>query len=254
LSQDQVFGIQSDETEAAEFFCDIYDGNLPQVFEDIGSDLVGDLEDFSSFVVGLTTLAPAILSDIVQGGDDVVSVVGELFTDPGDAITVIVGGIETAVEVLWGDFTNVACDILGFIGLCTPQSVVQASSIADACYASTNGQATIAFTTVAAAITQAAPSTAATGAVPTTGQAAITTSAASSYCYRTTSGIFITPSELGGAPPWPTAFSTFTVCEAPYTAGASRSLGGVNFGLGSPVYTLYMPAATLLILVFVIVL
>lgn len=141
-----------------------------------------------------------------------------------------------------------ACDILGFVGLCTPQSILQASSNADACYASTNGQATIAFTIVAAAITQAVPTKAATGAVLTTGQAAITTSAASSHCYRTTSDIFITPSELGGAPPWPTAFSTFTVCEAPYTAGASSSLGGFNFGLGSPIYALYMFAATLLVL------
>jgi hypothetical protein len=218
MGQNQVNGIQSDETQAAEFFCDIYDGNLPEVFDDLGSELEGDLEDFTSFLVGLTTLAPAIFSDVVQGGEDVVSVVGELLTDPGDAITVIVGGIETAVEDIWGDFTNAACDILEFLGLCTPQSEVQASSIANACYASTNGQAAISFT-VAATGAAAAVSTAATGAVPTVGQAAATTMGAVTS-----------------------------------TAGASSSLGEVKFSVVPPIYTLCMLATASLVLVFAIVL
>lgn len=181
LGQNTVSGIQDDETEAAEFFCDIYNGNLPEAFDDIGDELLGDLEDLTSFVEGLTTLAPEIFSDIIQGGEDVVSVVGELLTDPGDAITVIVGGIETAVEDIWGVFTNGLCDLGEIFGLCTPQSEVQASSIEDACYSSTAGYAAVAFTTQAAATTYyAAATTAQPAAVPTSPVASNTDAAAAS--------------------------------------------------------------------------
>ena len=75
-------------------------------------DIQEGVDDITSFVIALPTLAPEILDYIISDGKDVVSVVEELFTDPEGVITLIEDGgktvisdIESVATSLWHGFT-----------------------------------------------------------------------------------------------------------------------------------------------------
>ncbi|MCJ1292631.1 Syntaxin-binding protein 3 [Xylographa carneopallida] len=125
--------LESDEADAGLFVCQILNGDFPQAFEQIGGEIVGQAESdyasLTSFILSLPTLAPAILDDLVQDGEDVVSVVGELFTNPEAAVTVIVGGVESVVSDIWGGIETVGDEILCFFGQDCP--TIAATTVAN---------------------------------------------------------------------------------------------------------------------------
>jgi len=106
--------LEGDEQEAGQFVCQVLiNHNIPGAIEDLGEDvwneIKGDWSAVTGFIESLPTLAPAILEDIVQDGEDVVSVVEEIITDPGAIITIIEGGVKTVVsdiESIGGDVTS----------------------------------------------------------------------------------------------------------------------------------------------------
>ncbi|MCJ1377694.1 hypothetical protein MMC17_000790 [Xylographa soralifera] len=126
IPENVIEDLESDEADAGLFVCQILNGDFPQAFEQIGSEIVGEAEsDFASltsFILSIPTLAPEILDDLVQDGEDVVSVIGELFTNPEAAVTVIVGGVESVVNDIWGDIETVGGEILCFFGQDCPSA------------------------------------------------------------------------------------------------------------------------------------
>ncbi|MCJ1315219.1 hypothetical protein MMC15_000535 [Xylographa vitiligo] len=126
IPENVIEDLESDEADAGLFVCQILNGEFPQAFEQIGDEIIGDVEsDFASltsFILSIPTLAPAILDDLVQDGEDVVSVVGELFTNPGAAVTVIVGGVESVIEDIWGDIETIGGEIACFFGQDCPSA------------------------------------------------------------------------------------------------------------------------------------
>ncbi|KAI6083455.1 hypothetical protein F4821DRAFT_244916 [Hypoxylon rubiginosum] len=110
----------SDEGEAATFICEIIHGDIPDVVEALPSAVVneveGDFQALTSFVGGLPSLVPEVFSEIVQGGEVVVSIVEEIVTAPGEALTVV----EDGVVSVWSDITagaaSVVDDVTHFIG------------------------------------------------------------------------------------------------------------------------------------------
>ncbi|MCJ1396208.1 hypothetical protein MMC18_009097, partial [Xylographa bjoerkii] len=102
IPENIIEDLESDEVDAGLFVCQILNGDFPQAFEQLGSEIVGEAEsDFASltnFILSIPTLAPEILNDLEQDGEDVVSVIGELFTNPGAAVTVIISGVESVVN------------------------------------------------------------------------------------------------------------------------------------------------------------
>jgi hypothetical protein len=112
------------------------DGDIPQAIEDIADDIVGEVEDdfdaLTSFIEGLPDLATAILTDIENDGEDVVTLIEDLVNDPGEAVTIIVDGIESVVS----DISSIGSEILSGIkclfGDCsTPASEILSSSCND---------------------------------------------------------------------------------------------------------------------------
>ena len=75
-------------------------------------DIKDGFNDITSFVKSLPTLAPEILENIISDGEDVVSVIEEIFTDPGGVVTLIEGDVKTIISdiesvatSLWHGFT-----------------------------------------------------------------------------------------------------------------------------------------------------
>jgi hypothetical protein len=117
----------NNDDEAAVFVCEILQGDIPGVLEELGTEAVdavlGEFQSMTSFIVSLPSIAPEILNDIVQGGEEAVSIVDELVTNPGGALTVIENGIETifseiTAEVggLVSEATSIFGDITYFFG------------------------------------------------------------------------------------------------------------------------------------------
>jgi len=114
--QDLINDLENNEQQAGEAVCDILAGNSPAFVQDIASSLSSEAESeltsLVDFVGELPKLAPEILGDLEQDADDVVSVIGELVTNPGAAITVIIGGVESVVEDIWGEIETVGGEII----------------------------------------------------------------------------------------------------------------------------------------------
>lgn len=100
--------------------CEVLDGNIPGAFEDLATNVASDVwdnmqsgfGDITSFISAIPTLAPQILDNIVSDSENAVSVVEELFTNPGGVLTLIEGGFETVISdieaiatEIWGEIT-----------------------------------------------------------------------------------------------------------------------------------------------------
>jgi len=116
------------------------------------NEVTDDVEDVISFVMALPAIVPEVLSDIEKGGEEAVSIIEEMITNPGGAITVIDGGVKS----VWADVTNGAKSVLCDIGIGNCPSRTLASSCA-AVLATTSSQSTPA--TVAATTTANVPTT-----------------------------------------------------------------------------------------------
>ncbi|OCL11941.1 hypothetical protein AOQ84DRAFT_386467 [Glonium stellatum] len=173
IPQDIIDNLENDEQLAGEAICDMLGGNIPAFLGDVVNDLSSEAEsEFNSllgFVEGLPKLAPAILGDIEQDAEDVVSVIGELVTNPGAAVTVIVDGIESVVDDIWGEIKTVGGEIITdiecFFGDCptaavsTPAEVLALQSSCSSISAAAS-TALVSITYAAASTTvNAAPST-----------------------------------------------------------------------------------------------
>lgn len=133
---DAADDLLSDDGEAATFICEILRGDIPDVFEElpsaVASEAEGDFQALTSFVGGLPSIVPEVFSDIVRGGEVVVSIVEEIVTAPGEALTIIEGD---AVSV-WSDITagvaSVVDDVTYFLGCGLPwESCSSSSSFTD---------------------------------------------------------------------------------------------------------------------------
>ncbi len=110
----------SKDGDAANFLCDILNGDVPDALEEVASAAEGEVADeivaLTSFVDALPSLVPGIISDIVKGGEVAVSIVEEIVTAPDAALTVI----ESGVKSVWSDITagveSVVSDITSFVG------------------------------------------------------------------------------------------------------------------------------------------
>ena len=137
INSDVLSGLEDDEQKAGGFVCNILSGDVPDALVGIGEDVVSEAsEDFAvvtSFIVcspsthyddlrmadsvvqgGLPTLVPEVFSAIEQDGEDAISVVEELFTNPGAALTVIVNGAESVIDDIGSDIGVAAGDIATF--------------------------------------------------------------------------------------------------------------------------------------------
>ncbi|MCJ1403070.1 hypothetical protein MMC11_006293 [Xylographa trunciseda] len=179
IPQNVIEDLETDEADAGLFVCQILNGDFPQAFEQIGSEIVGEVEsDFASltsFILSLPTLAPEILNDLEQDGENVVSVIGELFTNPGAAITVIIGDVETVVQDVWGDIETVGGHILCFFGMDCPSTAAAtvvntaAMMLSSTCQGILAAAPTVTTTAGAAqTTTPASPVTTASATQPTT--------------------------------------------------------------------------------------
>ncbi|KAI1773329.1 hypothetical protein F4818DRAFT_423942 [Hypoxylon cercidicola] len=110
----------SDDSEAALFICKFIHGDVPDVVEALPSAVIneaeGDFQALTSFVGGLPTILPGLFSEIVQGGEVVVSIVEEIVTAPGEALTVIEGGIISVYSDITAVAVSVVSDITYFFG------------------------------------------------------------------------------------------------------------------------------------------
>jgi hypothetical protein len=157
LPHDLLDELENNEQQAGQFVCQILDGNIPGVIENLGEDIWREIEDdwsaVTSFIAALPSLAPEVLEDIVHDGEDVVSVIGEIFTDPEAALTVI----ENGVEVVVSDIESVGGDVVSFFkclfGDCStstppdPAATLSASCQAIQAAATTTYSPTVAATT-----------------------------------------------------------------------------------------------------------
>lgn len=128
IPKDLLDVLEDNEQQAGQFVCAVLDGDVPGAFSnlatEIGSDVWDDIqtgfEDVTSFIESLPSLAPQLLDGIISDGEDVGSVIVELFTNPGGALTVIEGDIMTIITDVesiatgvWHGFTCFIC------GCCT---------------------------------------------------------------------------------------------------------------------------------------
>jgi len=116
IPQDILGNLEGSPQDAGYFICRILHGDFPEAFADIAGQLVGDVEsDFealTNFVMATPTLAPVVLNDIEQGGEDVVSIVEELAVNPGAALTMFIDDVETVVQEVWGAIVTIGEDIV----------------------------------------------------------------------------------------------------------------------------------------------
>lgn len=112
VSKDVIEGLTKDEIEAGQFFCAVLQGDIPAALEDLGEDIFKEIEDsyivIKTFILSVPQLAPEILENILQDGEDVVTVVEEIFTNPKAAVTLIEGDVKTVIsdiKSVWSEFT-----------------------------------------------------------------------------------------------------------------------------------------------------
>ena len=186
--------LEDDATDAGIFVCQILAGDTPEAFEGLAQDILDEAGDefasLTSFILGIPTLAPEILDDLVQDGEDVVSIIGELFTDPGAALTAIGGAFETIGQDIETVVLGIGCD-LGFGG-CPPAPTTGTIANTGLAVLESSCSALLANDTPASTTAAAASSTIYSTAVPST-----TYSAAASLTIYSTAGsstTFSTPS------------------------------------------------------------
>ncbi|KAG0645115.1 hypothetical protein D0Z07_9119 [Hyphodiscus hymeniophilus] len=126
-----VDALENDEDEAGQFICQVMQGNVPGIIEDLTDDVWDEIKDdwtaVTDFVESIPTLAPAILEDIIHDGEDVVSIVGDIFTNPGAAVTAIVNGVESVIS----DIESVGGEVVSGIECLFDKKKCQQSSTAD---------------------------------------------------------------------------------------------------------------------------
>ncbi|KAI9796645.1 MAG: hypothetical protein M1833_006085 [Piccolia ochrophora] len=100
-----IDSLENDENAAGEFVCNILDGRIDQAFFDVAGELseevVAEFSAVTEIIGSIPTLAPAVLSAVEEGGEQAVSIIGELVNNPAAAITVIVDGVKSVVENAW---------------------------------------------------------------------------------------------------------------------------------------------------------
>lgn len=99
--------------DAAVFICEILHGNTPS---ELDSAVESEVAALTSFVKSLPTQAPQILSRIEQGGDMATSIVGELVTNPGAALTKFGSGVKSVFSDLTSNVVSVFSDVTSFLG------------------------------------------------------------------------------------------------------------------------------------------
>jgi hypothetical protein len=157
LPHDLLDELENNEQQAGQFICQILDGNVPGVIENLGEDIWTEIEDdwtaVTSFIAALPSLAPEVLEDIIQDGEDVVSVIGEIFTDPEAALTVI----ENGVEVVVSDIESVGGDAISFFkclfGDCSTSTPPDPAATLSASCQAIQAAATTTYSPTAAATT-----------------------------------------------------------------------------------------------------
>lgn len=78
------------------------------------------MDSSDGFIESIPTLAPAILEDIIHDGEDVVSIIGDIFTNPKAAVTAIVSGVEVVVS----DIETVGEEVLSCIESCSKNATM----------------------------------------------------------------------------------------------------------------------------------
>ncbi|KAE9369686.1 hypothetical protein N431DRAFT_345589 [Stipitochalara longipes BDJ] len=136
IPKDLLDVLETNDQQAGQFVCAILDGDVPGAFENLAEELGSDVwdeltsgfADVTSFIESLPSLAPEVLNDILTAGEDVVSVVEELFTNPGAALTVIEGDVMTVVSdvesVVTGAWNDLTCF---FCGCCSSAAAATTS-------------------------------------------------------------------------------------------------------------------------------
>ena len=192
IPENVISDLEDDATDAGIFVCQILAGDAPEAFEGLTQDIVDEAEDefasLTSFILGIPTLAPEIIDDLVQDGEDVVSVIGELFTDPGAALSAIGGFIETIGQDIETAFQGVGCD-LGFG--CPPAATTGTIANTGLAVLESSCSAILANAAPASLTAAAASSTVYTTAAPSTTY--FTAASSSIYSAAASSTMFSSP-------------------------------------------------------------
>ncbi|KAI0133550.1 hypothetical protein BJ170DRAFT_606658 [Xylariales sp. AK1849] len=110
----------SDDGDAAIFICEILEGDVPDAIAEIPSLVESEVADevaaLTSFVETLPSIVPQLFSDIVEGGEVVVSIIEEIVTAPDAALTVIESGVVSVWSDITGGVASVVSDVTYFIG------------------------------------------------------------------------------------------------------------------------------------------
>ncbi|MCJ1357679.1 MAG: hypothetical protein MMC33_007675 [Icmadophila ericetorum] len=203
IPQNILNDLENDAVDAGIFVCQILDGDFPEALDGIASDIEGEIEEdfdaLTSFVQSIPSLAPVILNDIVDGVDDVVSVVEELITNPAAILTDLEHIGETIACVFHIDCSNPT----------TTTAIDSALSVlVSSCSALLDGAAAATSTVAAAIPSTTSPAAAASTpspAAPSTLVAATSTVGAAPADSPTTSftASYMEPTGVNGTPTGP---------------------------------------------------
>lgn len=88
LSTEKLQDLETNEVVAGTFICDIVNGDVAGAADLVGSEIVTALADdwntIVNFVENIPELAEDAFNDIVNGVEEGVSIIGEIFTNPGE--------------------------------------------------------------------------------------------------------------------------------------------------------------------------
>lgn len=114
LNSNTLSELENDEVVAGTFVCNLLDGNVDTAIDIVGQEIVDELQDDWNTIVGfvedLPDLAEGLVWVIVNGVDEGVSIIGDLFTNPGAAASAFesIGGDIVSAAVSFGDV--IGCD------------------------------------------------------------------------------------------------------------------------------------------------
>ncbi|KAI1396007.1 hypothetical protein F4819DRAFT_154427 [Hypoxylon fuscum] len=231
----------SDEQGAAVFLCEMLHGDIPDVIEELPTAVIDEVEDdfnaLTSFVGSLPSLVPAVFSEIVQGGEVVVSIVEEIVTAPAAALTVIEDGVVSVYSDITAGIASVVGDVTYFVGCdlfqdC-PSSSFTDNGILSRCssvmhaYSSTAGQTSATLTSSpedggVSATSQATPGTTVSAVLPS--QTSATTSISISTSTSTSIVEVHAPSSTSGSDAESTSQPSSTAISAPLSTAISAPL------------------------------
>jgi hypothetical protein len=107
--------LENNESEAEVFVCELMKGEIPEALESLGEDIVdefaNEFDALTSFVMALPSLVPEVLEVIESGGEEAVSIVEELITNPGGAITVVENGVKSVFTDLTDGVKCLLCNV-----------------------------------------------------------------------------------------------------------------------------------------------